>query len=59
MYTVAELIETLKDYPQDAIVNLCFKRLFATVDLTGYDPEDHTVILFNEHDTYATQEVDQ
>lgn len=59
MYTVQELIDSLSDLPPHAPVHLCFKGLFATVDLVAWDPDTGTVELYNEVDTYIAEGLDQ
>ena len=59
MYTVSELIQSLQGLPSNAPVHLCFKGLFATVDLVAWDPETGHVELYNEVDRYIAEGLDQ
>lgn len=47
MYTVKELIETLKQCPEDYEVEFTNNRgIFYTIDVVGIDHNDKTVTLF-------------
>ena len=58
MYTVAELIETLRGIPDHLPVCLCFRGMFATVDLVAVDLTEGRAELYNEVDA-SIVEVDQ
>lgn len=47
MYTVAELIETLKQCPQDYTISMCEEGEFFAVMRVGIDNENRTVDLFD------------
>lgn len=59
MYTVQELIDSLSDLPPDALVHLCFRGMFATVDGIAIDREYNRIELYNEVDFHIMEGLDQ